>query len=987
MRKIFYLLSLLLVGSFTLFGQSAPQSFKYQGVARNGATVVTGSIGLQLTIRSGSATGTVVYRERHFPNTNNAGVFSVNVGQGTVTAGSFSAIDWSNGIFYLQSELDPNGATTFTDLGTSQILSVPYALYAEKAASVEGDNDTDPLNEIQTLSYNGSQLSLSNGGGSVPISTGPTYSAGSGISISGNVISNTGDADNSTSNEIQVLSLSGSVLMLSNGGGSVNLPSGPGGGDNWGTQTVTTTPVLSGNGTAATPLSIAQNGATSGQALVWNGSAWAPATVTSGGSYTAGAGISISGNVISNTGDSDNSTNNEIQQLSVIGNQLTLTNGGNTVTLPTGTTYTAGPGINISGNTISAEDISPNNEIQTLSISGTVLTLSNGGGSVNIPSGPGVGDNWGTQTVSTTSVLSGNGTVANPLTIAQNGATSGQALVWNGSTWAPSNAPTGPAGPQGPAGPTGATGATGPAGPQGPAGATGAAGPAGPQGPAGATGATGPTGPAGPIGPQGPQGPAGSYTAGTGISISSNTINSTWTVASGDIYNNNAGGVAIGTNSAVAQLEVTNSGTSSEAIYAWVSNPASNQPAVVGTTNGSGDGTQGYSGSGDGIEGIGNTGHAGNFYNIGVNNNDFTVLLGEYAGTSNTDMIGVRGSSAPADYYGIGGEFNGGWIGSRSYVNPLGNGTYTGASNSVIGGSGTNIATNSVASGTGINYGVYGYAYNGIENYGVYGEAANGVGVYAYSNSATGLVVDTDANFSAAMEVTSPNWDGIITTSNNLNGYSLFAINTVLGGLAGSFNGNVQINGNLSKSSGTFKIDHPQDPANKYLLHSFVESPDMMNVYNGNIVTDASGFATVELPGYFMSLNKDFRYQLTVIGTFAQAIVSQEIAENKFVVQTDKPNVKVSWQVTGIRKDPYAEQNRIVPEVEKEPENKGQYLHPEVYGLPMTMHVEAERMEKMKGNQAAREKSRAQVKDPKMAADKRVSGKVNPSTLPQRGGE
>jgi len=82
---------------------------------------------------------------------------------------------------------------------------------------------------------------------------------------------------------------------------------------------------------------------------------------------------------------------------------------------------------------------------------------------------------------------------------------------------------------------------------------------------------------------------------------------------------------------------------------------------------------------------------------------------------------------------------------------------------------------------------------------------------------------------------------------------------------------------------------------------SFVESPDMMNVYNGNITTDANGIAVVVLPDYFEAFNIDFRYQLTVIGTFAQAIISSEIQYNVFKIKTNKPNVKDSWQVAGIR--------------------------------------------------------------------------------------
>ena len=93
-------------------------------------------------------------------------------------------------------------------------------------------------------------------------------------------------------------------------------------------------------------------------------------------------------------------------------------------------------------------------------------------------------------------------------------------------------------------------------------------------------------------------------------------------------------------------------------------------------------------------------------------------------------------------------------------------------------------------------------------------------------------------------------------------------------GSAGEFIGDVSVSGTLTKGGGSFKIDHPLDPANKYLSHSFVESPDMMNIYNGNVTTDANGEATVALPAYFAALNRAFRYQLTVIGQFAQAIVA-----------------------------------------------------------------------------------------------------------------
>jgi hypothetical protein len=190
--------------------------------------------------------------------------------------------------------------------------------------------------------------------------------------------------------------------------------------------------------------------------------------------------------------------------------------------------------------------------------------------------------------------------------------------------------------------------------------------------------------------------------------------------------------------------------------------------------------------------------------------------------------------------------------------------------------------------GSGHNYAVYGYAAGSGTNYAIYGSAVGSEGI---------------------------DW-------------------------AGYFLGNVNISGTLTKSAGSFKIDHPLDPENKYLYHSFVESPDMMNIYNGNVVTDVSGFATVILPDWFEALNKDFRYQLTVIGDFAQAIISQKIHKNQFVIRTDKPNIEVSWQVTGIRHDPYADKNRIPIEEIKNDEERTKYIHPEVYGLPETRSID-----------------------------------------------
>jgi len=141
----------------------------------------------------------------------------------------------------------------------------------------------------------------------------------------------------------------------------------------------------------------------------------------------------------------------------------------------------------------------------------------------------------------------------------------------------------------------------------------------------------------------------------------------------------------------------------------------------------------------------------------------------------------------------------------------------------------------------------------------------------------------------------------------------------------------LDIGGTLSKGGGSFRIDHPLDPANKYLQHSFVESPDMMNIYNGNVVLDSSGEATIELPDWFEALNREFRYQLTCMGGYAPVYIAEGIVGNAFSIAGGSPGLKVSWQVTGVRQDVYAEAYRIPVESEKIGAERGTYLYPKLY--------------------------------------------------------
>jgi hypothetical protein len=227
---------------------------------------------------------------------------------------------------------------------------------------------------------------------------------------------------------------------------------------------------------------------------------------------------------------------------------------------------------------------------------------------------------------------------------------------------------------------------------------------------------------------------------------------------------------------------------------------------------------------------------------------------------------------------------------------------------------------------------------------------ANGHGIRAIGGGASDSSFATE--IAAAGEFAGPNGLlGIGTASNGagvvgrgrIYGVAGTALTTTAYGVYSEGNagvhGNLEVTGAITKGSGSFKIDHPLDPANRYLSHSFVESPDMMNIYNGNVVTDADGVATVELPSYFEALNRDPRYQLTVIGSFAAAQISQEISDNRFAIRTSEPDVKVSWQVTGIRQDAYAAAHPIVVEEDKPVAERGRYLHPVEHGMPAALSI------------------------------------------------
>ena len=161
------------------------------------------------------------------------------------------------------------------------------------------------------------------------------------------------------------------------------------------------------------------------------------------------------------------------------------------------------------------------------------------------------------------------------------------------------------------------------------------------------------------------------------------------------------------------------------------------------------------------------------------------------------------------------------------------------------------------------------------------------------------------------------------------------------GNYAAYLAGNVHVGGALDKASGSFKIDHPLAPTEKYLSHSFVESPDMKNIYDGVVTLDTSGEAAVQLPEWFDALNMDFRYQLTAIGGPGPNLhVASEIMSNRFKIAGGPPGMKVSWQVTGTRRDAWANAHRVQVEEEKTGVERGHYLYPDLYETRTYTEVE-----------------------------------------------
>jgi hypothetical protein len=352
MRSRLFFLLFLIGAALPAAAQFTPQGFNYQSIVRdaNGNPLANQTVVLLFSIRSGAPNGPVAYSEKQTVSTNDFGLVNLVVGQnGTPLQGDFTTINWGNGAKYLTVALEttPN---VFDELGSSQLMSVPYALYAQNAANAGG------------------------------------------------------------------------------------------GGDNWGSQTVQTGAELSGNGTAATPLKIAQQGAATGQVLKWDGSKWVPQddisdTGQNGGTVTdinTGAGltggpITVSGTIsLTNTGVTPGSYGSATEiPVIAIDAQGRVTTASKTDIQPGD--ITGGAGISVQQNGLdhtitNTGDTNPNDD---------VTTSSTAGGDVN---GPFSNLQIKAGAVSSDELADGS---VNSDKLDDMGAANGQVLKWNGSAWAP----------------------------------------------------------------------------------------------------------------------------------------------------------------------------------------------------------------------------------------------------------------------------------------------------------------------------------------------------------------------------------------------------------------------------------------------------------------------------------------------------------------------------------------------------------------------
>ncbi len=452
-------------------------------------------------------------------------------------------------------------------------------------------------------------------------------------------------------------------------------------------------------------------------------------------------------------------------------------------------------------------------------------------------------------------------------------------------------------------------------------GGRGAPGPRGRRGPRGAAGPTGPQGATGPQGPAGPQGPPGAPDTPAQVLAKLLDVDGPGSGLDADLLD--------GLDGAAYQRRVTGTCSGNE----WMQEIGAAGGVTCGDVSAPLSLVQGGTDGGLGVE-LSNPGNTSTATTIahGGTGNGLDVTL--------PSIAGARGVSVQHNGVGpgvfantVGGNSLWGVTGSISAAAVIGDSS---SGEAVVARQNGAICERNIGRCNGI--GALVGRHDGTGGFGVRGfvtDPNGAIGVIGQAGISGGTGVGVRAE-----NVNAANNDNALEAVTNGNGSALFAQGRTQ---AATFNGAVTINGDLTVT-GTksgFHIDDPRSPATRTLTHTPVETDGFTVVYTGNVRTDEDGRATVQLPSYATALAGDWRYQLTPIGQFGQAIVEREVGTGgRFTIRTEHPHMKVSWSVTGVRKDPQAAQEGIDVVQSKVGADRGRYLDPELYGKPASAGVE-----------------------------------------------
>ncbi len=314
--------------------------------------------------------------------------------------------------------------------------------------------------------------------------------------------------------------------------------------------------------------------------------------------------------------------------------------------------------------------------------------------------------------------------------------------------------------------------------------------------------------------------------------------------------------------------------------------------------------------------GIGSGGIAGFYEGTG----DGVGVYGQVVDPASSGQAGIFGLNSRTDGgYGVNGQGYAGIVGEAVVATLDGFGVY-GTSNNGIGVQGETYDM-SLYGVSGLNYASYetgdGIGVMGDGNTGVWGQTVDGAGygVYGFNASAS----TTENNIGTGGD----GWVGVYgVTNNTATGYGVYS------------------DGNFA-SSGTkaFIIDHPTDPDNKILKHYCIESPEVINLYRGNVTLDENGEAVITLPEYFESINTNFSYNLTPIGAPVNLYIKKKIENGQFTIAGGNANMEVSWTVYAERNDKFIQSYPESKAVEVNKKVPGNYIRPELYNKPKNKSV------------------------------------------------